>query len=130
MSVETKIEDRPLPFAVKTAILQLVGMAIGTPNEVADMSVKVDCIINMTVNVRIYPGGYSNGVDAFDETAYLNGSETDVIKRLDELIASVNKTLADGRRVRLERVKKQAAALLAEAQEIEATLAKMDAVTT
>lgn len=123
MSAETIIKDRPLPFDVKTLIFQLVGMAVGSPNQVADMAVKVDTIINCSVNVRIYPGGYRGDTTAFDETVYLgNKTEAKAVEELNDLIAKANAVLATGRKIRLAAIQKQAADLMAEAAEIEKTI--------
>jgi hypothetical protein len=57
MSDDAKIKDRPYPFDVKTAIFQLVGIAIATPKDVADIHIEINPRGNI-VEVAVYVGGY------------------------------------------------------------------------
>ena len=127
MSDEKKIEDRPYPFDVKTRILQLVGLAISTPRDVADINLEIKPAWDL-FEVSVYVGGYDgkkNPNSQFSKSLYFAPRNTDeLIKQLDELIASVNATTADGRKIKAKRIRDEIAELQkkAEALESEETL--------
>lgn len=118
--------DEPLPFALHTGILQLVGLACATPSDIGEVSVKIDRIISTSVNVRVYPGGYEAGKDkVFDETITLSHqSEADAVKQLADLIDKVNATLANGRQVKIAALKDKATAMLKLAEQLEAAASR------
>lgn len=121
MSADETIKDRPYPFEVKTRIMQLVGIAIGTPRDLADIQVDFDGrFTQLTVNVQ--PGGYNgNNPAAFHETIFFYESSTvsKVVADLDALIERIGKATIDGRKIKAQRLRDEAAALIAKAKEIE-----------
>lgn len=122
MSTE-KIDDRPYPFEVKTRILQLVGLALGTPKDVADIHVNIQPAWTL-MDLSVHVGGYDSkrtDPNSFNESIYLNHHTIpEMVKKLDDLIAKTNAATANGRRVKAKRLRDEAAALLDKAREIEA----------
>lgn len=127
MSEEKKIEDRPYPFEVKTRILQLVGLAISTPRDVADINLEIKPAWN-NVEVSVYVGGFDskrNDTAQYRNALFMGGmSTTEVLAQLDETILKVNATTADGRKIKAKRIRDEIAELQkkAEALESEETL--------
>lgn len=119
---EERIKDRPYPFEVKTRILQLVGLSISTPKEIADINLDLRMAWG-SVEVSVYVGGYdSNRSDPenFTESLYLDHhTEAVAVEKLDSLIARISAATANGRKVRAKRLRDQAAELLQQAEEVE-----------
>jgi len=123
---EAKITDRPYPFEVKTALLQLAGLAIGTPRDVADVCVDFSPYVDQ-VSVRVFVGGYEsnkNSTPQVADTIYMDGrTVSEVTERVAALIVKIETAIADGRKIKAKRLRDEAAELLKRAKEIEAATA-------
>lgn len=121
---DEKIQGRPLPFEIKTAIMQLVAMAIATPEDVADIGVNVSPH-GPSIDVLCYVGGYDgkrNGGNAdITQSIYFHAGNNvaDAVKQLNELIAKINTATANGRQIKAQRLRDEAAALIKRATELE-----------
>lgn len=124
MSNDQKIADRPFPFEVKAAILRLVGIAISTPKDVADINVDLSLAWSSQVDVKVYAGGYKSGVTAaYEKSIYLQNMAHDTaVKELEEIITSVEKATANGRKIKADRLRAEAAELMRKAGELEAII--------
>lgn len=123
MSEEAKISDRPYPFEVKTVLFQLFGLAISTPKDVADVCVEFGAYVDQ-LSIRVYVGGYdskTNTTPQISESIYLDGRTTTMsVAAIEKLIAQINTSVADGRKIKAKRFKDEAAELLKKAAELEA----------
>lgn len=100
--------------------MQFFGLAVGTPNDVAEISVELNTFSSF--EIAVYPGGYDAGKDkALRETIYFhNGNEVaDVLDKCAKLTAKINAMLAEGRAMKVQHLKAKAAEILKQAEEIE-----------
>lgn len=125
MSDDAKITDRPLPFEVKTGLLQLMGIAMGTPKDVGDVHFEYAAAWEK-VDVRVYPGGYKSGATAWCAVEfYLDHDPLSVVLgKIADAITKVNAALADGRKIKVQRLRDEAAELLRKAAEVEGEISK------
>ena len=123
MSTPATIQGRPLPFEIHTAFLQFFTLAMGTPNEVGEMSVDLNAFSSLEISV--YPGGYQAGKDkVLRQSIYFHDGKTveDVLKECAEMRTKIDALLASGRQIKINALKEQAAALLKQAEAMESTL--------
>lgn len=122
MSDTTTLDDRPYPFEVKTVLLQLFGVAISTPKDVADINIEYGGAWGK-FEVRVYVGGYdgkTNSTAQLNTDVWLEGKTPgEAVKLLEEVLAKINGTLTNGRKVKADRLREQANELLRKATEIE-----------
>lgn len=86
-------ETKPAPISDerKLAALELLELAMSTPNEIADVSISWNANTG-GITVHIYDGGWRSDKQwAFDETTYLDWEEDGIIP----LLAKVRAHLAN-----------------------------------
>lgn len=113
---------RPLPFEIKTAILQLIGLTLSTPKDVADIHFEYSGMWDK-LEIRVYVGGYDNKVNATSQVScdvwISHQSAEETVNKLTKLIDDVNAATLDGRKVKAKRIRDEIAALTAKAEALE-----------